>query len=532
MANQMIGSVTTDITRSANAAGESALGDVIADAQLAATSSATTGNAVVAMTNPGGIRIDMLYAQISGGEQLGQITYGEAFAVQPFYNILYTRTYTGTQIKDDPRAAGHDSQDAADLGQPDLRLVHGRGPGSKVSNLKINGVAVDPTASYRVTMNNFIATGGDGFTDFTAGTDTLVGMSRPRRPGRVLRGQLTGRARTAGPRHRSSRSATLPRIAREPAPVGWLPAHFEWAGTARPHACPCARTPATRDPRSGRAHHDMESRPGRRAHRGRLRHGRAAGDRVDRRRATGAGGGRLARRRHQPGLRRRRQQRRHAQERLHRALSTGARRPVDCHGLVRAVRARRPARATSVGKTDRCLPARSSQGSITSCRGRGRAADASLCRHPTQPARSHMRATAGKVALVNNSTTLTGTVPRSARPSTSSASATANCYEGSGPAADHVEHDRRASERRRHRHRQQRRRLHDRRDQPAQHLVPLRRDESGHTEHAVAGDATGSERRVTPGTSDQHRSRGDLRPDRDRRVGQPDVLRRRNRTAT
>ena len=43
--------------------------------------------------------------------------------------------------------------------------------------MKINGVAVDPTASYRVTMNNFIATGGDGFTAFTAGTDTLVGMS-------------------------------------------------------------------------------------------------------------------------------------------------------------------------------------------------------------------------------------------------------------------------------------------------------------------------------------------------------------------
>lgn len=40
IANRVIGSITTDITRTANAAGESALGDVIADAQLAATAPA------------------------------------------------------------------------------------------------------------------------------------------------------------------------------------------------------------------------------------------------------------------------------------------------------------------------------------------------------------------------------------------------------------------------------------------------------------------------------------------------------------
>ena len=54
--------------------------------------------------------------------------------------------------------------------------------GSKVSNLKINGVAVDPAASYRVTVNNFLAGGGDGFTALTAGTDLL---QRGVRPGRL-----------------------------------------------------------------------------------------------------------------------------------------------------------------------------------------------------------------------------------------------------------------------------------------------------------------------------------------------------------
>ncbi len=177
LANQVIGSITADITRATNAAGEAALGDVIADAQLAATSSPTTGNAVVAMTNPGGIRQDLLYAQISGGELPGQVTYGEAFAVQPFYNILYTRTYTGAQIK----AILEQQASTLKTLQISSSLTYtwstSAPVGAKVSLLKINGVAVDPAASYRVTMNNFIATGGDGFTAFTAGTDTLVGMS-------------------------------------------------------------------------------------------------------------------------------------------------------------------------------------------------------------------------------------------------------------------------------------------------------------------------------------------------------------------
>ena len=73
LANQVIGSIKADITSTANTAGESALGDVIADAQVAATSSATTGNAVVAMTNPGGIRTDLL----NDAATLGRKTEGE-----------------------------------------------------------------------------------------------------------------------------------------------------------------------------------------------------------------------------------------------------------------------------------------------------------------------------------------------------------------------------------------------------------------------------------------------------------------------
>jgi 5'-nucleotidase len=177
LANRVIGSITADITRTGNPAGESALGDVIADAQLAATSSATTGNAVVAMTNPGGIRTDLLYSQISGGEQAGQVTYAEAFAVQPFYNILITQTMTGAVLK----AVLEQQVFSSKMLQISSSLTYdwstGAASGAHVTNLKINGLTVTDAGTYRVTVNNFLAAGGDSFTAFTQGTDPLIGMS-------------------------------------------------------------------------------------------------------------------------------------------------------------------------------------------------------------------------------------------------------------------------------------------------------------------------------------------------------------------
>lgn len=175
IANRVIGSITANITRTQNAAGESALGDVIGDAQLAASSLAETGGAVVAMTNPGGIRTELFYAQ-SVGEGDGNVTYGEAFAVQPFSNSLVTITLTGAQLK----AVLEQQFVTAKMLQISASLTYSwsasAAVGSKISNMMINGVAVDPAASYRVTVNNFLAAGGDGFSAFLAGTDPLTGM--------------------------------------------------------------------------------------------------------------------------------------------------------------------------------------------------------------------------------------------------------------------------------------------------------------------------------------------------------------------
>jgi 5'-nucleotidase len=180
LANRVVGSITADITRGANME-ESALGDVIADAQLAATIDPANGNAVIAMTNPGGIRTNLLYDEISGGELPGQVTYAEAFKVQPFSNSLVTLTLTGAQLKavlEQQATAGSDG--SGRMLQISYSLTYtwttSADIGSKVSDLMINGVAVDPTASYRVTVNNFLAGGGDGFTALLAGTDPLTGM--------------------------------------------------------------------------------------------------------------------------------------------------------------------------------------------------------------------------------------------------------------------------------------------------------------------------------------------------------------------
>src|SRR5215213_4568729 len=96
LANRIIGSITANITRTNNAAGESALGDVIADGQLEAT---LAQGAVVAFMNPGGIRADLTYASSPAGEGDGNVTYGEMFTVQPFGNSMVTLTLTGAQIE-------------------------------------------------------------------------------------------------------------------------------------------------------------------------------------------------------------------------------------------------------------------------------------------------------------------------------------------------------------------------------------------------------------------------------------------------
>lgn len=182
LANEVIGSITADITRAADAQGESALGDVIADVQLAATAPADKGGAVIAFMNPGGIRADLVYAASAGGEAPGQITYGEAFTVQPFGNSLVVKTLTGAQIRSllEQQFVGCGGQTTQRILQISAGFSYEQDASAatcaaKVGAITLDGNPIDPGASYRVTMNSFLATGGDGFTVFNAGTDPLGG---------------------------------------------------------------------------------------------------------------------------------------------------------------------------------------------------------------------------------------------------------------------------------------------------------------------------------------------------------------------
>jgi 5'-nucleotidase len=176
ISNQQVGTITADIVKTPAPSGESPLGNLIADSQLAATQSA---GAQIALMNPGGVRADLTFASSPTGEGDGVVTYGEAFTVQPFSNILQTLTYTGAQIDAVLEQQWLPNAGPTRILQPSSTLHYtetlANPIGDRVSGITIGGVPVDPAATYRVTVNNFLAAGGDSFTALTVGTDVTGG---------------------------------------------------------------------------------------------------------------------------------------------------------------------------------------------------------------------------------------------------------------------------------------------------------------------------------------------------------------------
>lgn len=180
--SRVIGKITSAISRSQNSAGESALGDVIADAQLDATDDAGSGQAVVAFMNPGGIRANLPYNLASAGFPFdGAVTYGDAFTVQPFGNSLVTMTLTGAQIKTllETQFNGCNGQTAQRILQVSAGFNYAytaaNACNNRVTSMSIHGIPVNPAAAYRVTVNSFLADGGDSFAVLKDGTDRLGG---------------------------------------------------------------------------------------------------------------------------------------------------------------------------------------------------------------------------------------------------------------------------------------------------------------------------------------------------------------------
>jgi 5'-nucleotidase len=175
--NTPVGTITADINRGGIPTGsdrgvESPAGNLVADAQLWSTSA---NGAQIAFMNPGGVRSDLKYAA-SGDEGDGVVTFGEAFTFQPFGNSLITYPMTGAQIisvlEEQCQPAGssrpflHLGVSAGFTYDLSTTIVAGDCTSVTVSNVQLNGVTLNPTATYSVTVNNFLADGGDNFTTF------------------------------------------------------------------------------------------------------------------------------------------------------------------------------------------------------------------------------------------------------------------------------------------------------------------------------------------------------------------------------
>ncbi|GAA3393011.1 bifunctional metallophosphatase/5'-nucleotidase [Streptomyces roseoviridis] len=183
VANRPQGWIAADINGRGSTAYEKPLGDLIADAQLEGLAPADKGGAQLALMNPGGIRADLVH-KASGSEGDGVVTYGEAFTVQPFTNMMHVVDLTGANLI----SALKQQVSGSNLGSPKIlqvskgltytldmtktgadRVVEG--------TIKLNGQPIDPSKTYRVAMNEFLSGGGDGFPALATGTNKLVGPS-------------------------------------------------------------------------------------------------------------------------------------------------------------------------------------------------------------------------------------------------------------------------------------------------------------------------------------------------------------------
>ena len=155
--------------------GESPVADLIADAQLAATKTPARGAADLSFINTGGARTDLV------PRADGSVTYGQIFALEPFGNTLVVRTLTGRQLKalleqQFDEANGRGALRASTLVPSagfHFAFDLSRGKGDRITAMTLNGKPIDPDGHYRVTVNNFLASGGDGYSVLTEGTDTF-----------------------------------------------------------------------------------------------------------------------------------------------------------------------------------------------------------------------------------------------------------------------------------------------------------------------------------------------------------------------
>ena len=175
LTDRVVGRLGSDIRQSGDASGQSPMGLLVADAQLAATRAPDMGGAQAAFTNSGGVRAGFAL------RPEGTLTFGDLFTVQPFSNELITMTLSGKELLDIlERQWRKDGRfDALQVSSGFAYTWDANAPvGQRVvaGSVRIGGQPLDTQRDYRITVNAFIASGGDSFTGFGAGRDRRVGV--------------------------------------------------------------------------------------------------------------------------------------------------------------------------------------------------------------------------------------------------------------------------------------------------------------------------------------------------------------------
>jgi 5'-nucleotidase len=171
LARRVVGRVERSLTRRADVNGETALGEVIADAQLRETRDPARGGARIAFVNNGGLRADL-------NARPGGVTYDEVFAVHPFGNVLVTLTLTGAQIHALLEQQWQGAGSLLQVSEGFSYTWQASAPAGRrvdFARIRLDGQPLDPAATYRVTLTDFLAGGGDGYTVLRQGTDPLTG---------------------------------------------------------------------------------------------------------------------------------------------------------------------------------------------------------------------------------------------------------------------------------------------------------------------------------------------------------------------
>jgi 5'-nucleotidase len=169
IADRIIGHLTAPAPN-AQDEGESPAADLIADSMLAATRTPEMGGAQLALLNASGVRVSL---------PSGDIKYADAFQMMPFGNNLVVMSLTGAQLKAVVEQqyggalppTGQRPHALATSASLSYAVNMSRAPGTRVSDILLDGKPIDPAGQYRVVVNNYLASGGDGLTAFTAGSD-------------------------------------------------------------------------------------------------------------------------------------------------------------------------------------------------------------------------------------------------------------------------------------------------------------------------------------------------------------------------